>query len=208
MIRGQAIITKFLLFYRNSSCSDNDWEVSSNIDLLFSSITSNVIFLFYVSIIFLTDKTLHRSKKRVLKYDSAISFFLIVNAVVDIFSLLETALSLCQFTSTTTLFIVDSVVTILNAVIILPTFYILSVFKCRSKRRYVLNSVATIVYTFALASINLYEVCRNENVGSVNYSFSLLSSICQGFVCLHVVSNLAAQAFVKRFNTSSASKVK
>ncbi len=66
-----------------------------------------------------------------------------------------------------------------------------------------LNSVAIIVYTFAIASVNLYDVCDDENVDSVKFGFTVVSSICKGFICLLVVANFAAQIFLKRFTVAS-----
>ena len=175
----------------------NDHNLEKNIQH-YSSLTVNSFFTIFVLINLFKPsfKTYSKSRKiRVIKCDSPISVLLIVNGLAAIFSVLTFSLTFCQISTE----YFDVILSGLNVVTFLPTFYVVCAFKCRSTRRFVANIVILSIYCFACASFNLYKLSRISSVDNVSFGIVLVSALCSGLLSLLFVSNLGDVVCKKQY---------
>ena len=172
-----------------NSTDFNDHNLEQNIQH-YSSLIVNSFFTIFVLINLFKPSFKSYSKSReirVIKWDSAISMLFIVNGLAVIFSVVTFSLTCCRISTE----YFDVILSGLNVVTFLPTFYVVCAFKCRSTRRFVANIVILSIYCFACASFNLNKLSQISTVGNVLFSIVLISALCSGLLSLLFVSNLA-----------------
>ena len=171
------------------NCSTNFDLFDENVSDLIS-VSANVAFTFTTALIFyLSVRNFGGTFYRLLfKLDNFVSIVIILNGVVAIFSALEATLTFCRFSSG----FVANVVTCFNGVVILPTFYVACVFKCRSKRRFLTNVFFVATFYCIVALFRLYELSeRLETFKSVRSTLSIFSLALNVIICVLFFVNFA-----------------
>ena len=178
--------------FTNLSVENFNEEISNFVSIALNAL---IILLLVPLIVCKTFSGKSLRKNTTVKWDYLISFLLIINGLTEIFSILESSLNFCRFSPQ----FFDCVLAFFNVVIIVPTFYVFCVFKCQTSRRFIVCVVLILSQFLSFAILRFYQISQNFSSNNVKFSIWIFSSICNGFLCLLFVANLAA-IFSKRFS--------
>jgi hypothetical protein len=171
-------------------CTNWTDEISNEEIPNFVSIALNLLtVVVFVSLIFYKPYKSNSVQKIIaVRWDSLISVLLIFNGLTEVFSILESSLNFCRFSP----HYVDCVLTCLNVILIVPTFYVVCVFRCQTLRHFIVCDVSIASYYFSFAILRFYELSKNLSPNSnVEFTLLIFSSICNGALCLLFIANLA-----------------
>ena len=172
-------------------CTNWTDEISNEEIPNFISIAFNLLtVVVFVSLIFYKTYKSNSVQRIIItvRWDSLISVLLIFNGLTEVFSILESSLNFCRFSP----HYVDCVLTCLNVVLIVPTFYVVCVFRCQTLRHFIVCDVSVASYYFSFAVLRFYELSQNISPNNnVEFTLLIFSSICNGALCLLFVANLA-----------------
>jgi len=153
----------------------------------FVSVSVNVAFTLASAVIIYFSSKYNRKKFKFVKFDFFLSSLIVLSGIVEVLHLVDASLNFCQ----TWIEFVVSLTTCVNVVVVLPTFYVNCIFKCRSRRRFVAN--VAIVASF----LGFVEICRffrlSQNVDEltqVRSGLSFMSLALKGGLCSALMANL------------------
>jgi hypothetical protein len=169
------------------NCSEIfDFQFRSENIPSFVSVASNLALTLVSSVILYSSSKFSGKRFSLFKFDSFLCLCVILAGIAEYFSVFSSALNFCRFS----IDFIDSLSNGLNAVVIFPTFYVVCIFKCRSRRQFLINVGSAASLKCVIEVCRFYKLCLE---------FDEFSSVQTFFQTVSLVSNIA-QCSILLFN--------